>query len=83
MKSDGVPRLCLTPELVARFRAYHEANPVWGRLHIVLSDGNYQDDCVRHAIQWAIDVADPEGKELAELLLQMSRTQRIKLSRIT
>lgn len=77
-----ITRPRLTPEIVERFKAYHQANLVWGRLHIVLDDLNFHDSCVEHAITWATEENDAEGKALAELLLQMSKTQRRKLSRI-
>lgn len=72
----------LTPDVVARFKAYHEMNLAWGRLHIVLDGDNFHDDHVRHAIEWARQENDGEGLALAELLLRMSWTQRRKLSRI-
>lgn len=55
-------------------------NSVGGSLHIVLDDGNVDDDSVRHCIEWARERADLAGVELGEMLLRMSRTQRKKLS---
>lgn len=77
-----VPDL-LTPELIARFRAYLEDNPVWGSLHIVLSDCNFEDFHVQYVIDRAATEKDAEGLELARLLLRMNKTQRRKLSNLS
>jgi hypothetical protein len=69
-------------EVTDRFRAYREANPTWGTLHIVLDDGNVRDKHVRSCIESALEQGDTEGHELACLLLGMSTTQRQKLRRI-
>lgn len=68
------------PDVIARFRAYHEQYPVWGTLHIVLGDLNLDDENVEHAIRWAIEEKDTEGEALARILLKMSRAQRRKLA---
>jgi hypothetical protein len=70
------------PEVADRFRAYHEKEPCWGSLHIVLDDGNVRDVHVKHCIESALERGDAEGHELACLLLGMSITQRNKLRRI-
>jgi len=69
-------------EVADRFRAYREANPTWGSLHIVLDDGNVRDKHVKACIESALEKGDTEGHELACLLLGMSTTQRQKLRRI-
>lgn len=61
------------------FRAYREENLVWGSLHIVLDDGNVSDADVRFCVDCARQRGDVEGERLALILLQMSRTQRLKL----
>lgn len=70
------------PQVVDRFRAYREANPTWGALHVVLDDGNVRDIHVKGCIEDALERGDTEGHELACLLLGMSTTQRRKLMRI-
>jgi len=72
------------PDVIERFRAYYQkpGNGAWGSLHIVLDDGNTQDDNVRFCIQAAEERGDTEGAELARLLLRMSRTQRGKIARL-
>ncbi len=70
------------PEVTHRFRAYREANPTWGALHIVLEDGNVRDVHVKSCIESALESGDGEGHELACLLLGLSTTQRRKLMRI-
>lgn len=67
------------PEVVDRFRQYYDKNPTWGSLHIVLDDGNVHDDHVQFCVDYARIENDNEGLELALILLQMSKTQRIKL----
>ncbi|MHC4717296.1 MAG: hypothetical protein ACYS5V_10020 [Planctomycetota bacterium] len=64
------------PEVLDRFVDYFRRNPTWGDLHIVLDDGNVRDSDV----QWCVDHGrTEEGRELARVLLRMSRTQRLKL----
>jgi hypothetical protein len=70
------------PEVIDRFRAYHDANITWGSLHIVLDDGNVRDDDVTFCIEWAREHDDAEGESLGRILLQMSKTQRKKLGDI-
>lgn len=62
-----------------RFKAYHDKNPSWGSLHVVLDDGNTADGFIPSTIEWAKQNDDKEGEELAKILLEMSRTQRIKV----
>ena len=70
------------PDVIDRFRAYHEREPMWGSLHIVLDDQNVSDSNVWFCFHWADEHDDSEGVELALLLIRMSRTQRLKLSRL-
>lgn len=74
-------RPTITPELVARFARYYAENPTWGSLHIVLDDLNLADNHVQFCIEWATDHADPEGAELARILLGMTRSQRARIGR--
>lgn len=67
------------PEVIDRFRAYHEKNPLWGPLHLVLEDRNVKDQHVEFCKREAIRSGDLEGLELARILLQMSKTQRAKI----
>jgi len=69
------------PEVVPLFAAYYQLpeNGVWGSLHCVLDDKNVRNCDVADAKAWAIDRGDAEGEKLAEILAQMSRTQRLKL----
>lgn len=67
------------PEVIDRFRAYYKLNPMWGSLHVVLEDMNVNDADVEFCRNWAIEHSDPEGAELAEILLRMSKTQRSKI----
>lgn len=70
------------PEVVEDFAEYHACNPAWGSLHIVLDDGNVDDASVNCCLEHARDTGDIEGARLAEILLQLSKTQRLKLGNI-
>ena len=73
----------ITPALIERFRAYARVvGCAWGPLHIVMSDGNVEDDSIKFCIEAAVRDGDEEGVKLADLLLQMSWTQRQKLYRM-
>lgn len=57
-----------------------EGNSVGGSLHIVLDDGNVYDSNVKFCIEFAEMRGDTEGVEIGKKLLEMSATQRKKLS---
>jgi hypothetical protein len=67
------------PAVLDRFVAYYRQHPAWGSLHVVLDDGNVEDGCVLACIEWAEHHGDTEGASLAKVLLEMSKTQRLKL----
>jgi hypothetical protein len=69
------------PEVIDRFAAYYRrpGNGAWGSLHVVLDDGNVEDQFVRFCINVALEEGDIEGAALGEILLTMSKTQRAKL----
>lgn len=79
--TERMSRITVTPELIDRFRAYRAWHPAWGSLHVVLDDGNWADGFVEYCVLHAEERGDAEGAELARLLLQMSRTQRVKIAR--
>lgn len=54
-------------------------NGVGGSLHIYLDDGNWSLSSIVHCREWAIERKDTDGVALCELLLRMSKTQRIKI----
>jgi len=70
------------PEVMPLVRAYQakDGNSVGGSLHIVLGDGNVDDSSVGFCKQYAAERNDLDGVELANVLLQMSKTQRLKIS---
>lgn len=55
-------------------------NGMGGSLHIVLEDCNVEDRSVRYCMEYATERSDWQGVLLAMILLQMSRTQRSRLS---
>lgn len=50
-----------------------------GNLHIVLDDGNLSNDDIQWCRAYAVGRNDADGIALADLLLQMSATQRSKV----
>ncbi len=76
------PKLSVDAAMLARFRAYRDNGNEYsgGSLHIMIADGNFASSHIRECIVWAKQFNDREGQELAELLLQMSRTQRRKIA---
>ena len=67
------------PEVMILVKEYYKENPVGGNLHIVLDDGNVKDSNVQFCLNQAEENGDVKGVELAKILLQMSKTQRLKL----
>lgn len=72
------------PEVMDLFTTYKnkEGNGAWGNLHIVLADRNVHDYHVEFCKNECIKKNDTDGLVLANLLLQMSKSQRYKLSRL-
>lgn len=70
------------PSVKERFAAYHKAHPAWGHLHLVLEERNVSDGCVRYCIEAALEAGDEEAAELGEILLTMSKTQRVKIGSV-
>lgn len=79
MSNENKPSI---PDVIDRFRKYHERELAWGSLHVVLDDGNVDNDFVQHCIDYADKNGDVEGRALGEILIKMSRTQRLKIGRI-
>jgi hypothetical protein len=67
------------PDVVERFQKYFDKNPTWGKLHIVLDDNNVEDRHIQFCIDSALDSNDLEAVELGLILLNMTKTQRLKL----
>ena len=69
------------PEVRELVRAYYEkeGNSCGGNLHIVLDDGNLSDSCVQFCLDQVHADEDEDGVRIAELMLQMTGTQRRKV----
>jgi len=52
-----------------------------GNLHIVLDNGNVDDDHINYCIKCANEEGDELGMYIGKILLQMSKTQRRKIYR--
>lgn len=71
------------PDVIKKFVSYKaKVGGEWGSLHIVLADGNHSNSSVDFCINYANDSGDVDGKELAVLLRQMSRSQRGRIDRL-
>lgn len=70
------------PEVLPLARAYYAkpGNAAGGNLHLVLDNKNVQDDHVRYCLECAMAADDSAGVELAQTLLKMTKTQRLKLA---
>ena len=71
----------ITQEQLDNFKYYKDKNPSWGSLHIVLCDQSIKDADVTYCMNEAERIGDHEGYALAKILLTMSKSQRLKLSR--
>lgn len=67
------------PQVLPVVKEYYMAHASGGSLHIVLDDGNVDDDDVEFCVDWADRESDHPGVLLANVLLLMSKTQRRKL----
>jgi len=72
------------PDIMPLLEAFAEApgNSMGGCLHIVLEDGNTENEHVQWCVDHAIEKGDELGAAVAKVMLAMSRTQRRKLCRI-
>ena len=64
------------PEIVALTKLYLRENLTGGSLHIVLDDGNTEDDHVKWCEEHAIKEGDPAGAFLARALLLLPEDER-------
>jgi len=72
------------PEVMPLIRQYYSksGNGAGGSLHIVLEDGNVDDGNVEFCVKFAKESGDKDGEVLGNILLLMSKTQRMKLYKI-
>lgn len=70
------------PEVAPLVHAYYDkpGNSAGGNLHVVLDDGNFEDSFIEHSLDRATKIGDSDAVKIAELMLQMSMTQRRKLT---
>jgi hypothetical protein len=69
------------PEVMPLVRKLYERNAVGCCLHILLDDGNVEDGHARFCLLQALQQKHWDCIELATAVMQMSKTQRKKLSR--
>lgn len=70
------------PDIVPLVLEYYqrEGNDVGGIFHVVLDDKNYEQCFAVSALEEAKSLGDPLTLKIAEMLVEMSSTQRRKLS---
>jgi hypothetical protein len=68
--------MMLTEDERERIEDYGCVHGAWGSLHIVLSDGNTEDQFVAFCVTFAEEQGDPEGAELARILLRLTEAER-------
>jgi len=73
------------PQILPLVNKYYSriGNGSGGNLHIVLDDGNVEDHHVLFCKKQCIEKNDVEGVLLSNLLLEMSKTQRKKIHKIS
>ena len=71
------------PEVLPLAKAYvrKPGNEVGGNLHIVLDDDNIETTHLWFCQARCHTTGDTDGERLCELLLQMTKTQRLKIAR--
>lgn len=72
------------PEVLPLIYAYRDSrweNGIGGSIKVVI-EGNVDDGHVEFCRNWAEERGDTEGVKLAEILAQMSKTQRRKIGRL-
>jgi len=78
MTTANKPTLPDVAPLVHAYRAL-PGNAAGGNFHLVLDNKNVDDSHVQFCLDQARSAGDTAGVELGEALLEMSRTQRLKL----
>ena len=79
-----IPALKLTvPDVLPLARAIYARSCVGCCLHIVLDDDNVADSHVQFCVEWAVKQGHADCEQLARQLLTMSKTQRLKLAKLT
>ncbi len=61
------------------FQEYFNLNPAWGSIHIILADGNLEDEHIDWCIDYAIKLGDTAAVDLCSILYTFSYSQRMKL----
>lgn len=78
------PNKPTVPEVAALVKAWYAkpGNAAGGIFHVILDDGNSEQFFAESALEEAVTSGDPESIELAQKLVAMSPTQRLKLSHV-
>lgn len=81
---DNIDKKPTIPEVLPIAKAWYSkpGNGVGGMFHIILEDGNNEKHWAERALEQAQASGDADAIQLAKLLVAMSPTQRLKLSRM-
>lgn len=71
----------LSKENLDKFKQYKRTHAEWKNLHIVMEDKNIKDSHVQFCIDQCVKKSDTDGLELANILMGLSKSQRIKLAK--
>ena len=69
--------LCRDKMFKALFECYESLNLEYGSLHIVLSDGNINDDDIEFCYKYAVEKGDIVGAYLASQLIRVPYEERV------
>lgn len=68
------------PEVIDQFREYYQVNKNWGPLSLVLLKANYKE--AEFCYNEAIKLNDVSAISLAKILMDLTPTQRKKISEL-
>lgn len=70
------------PEIISLLTEWYSrpGNGVGGIFHVILDDGNFEPCFAKSAVEDSHQLKDPLAIEIAEMLAQMTSTQRRKLN---
>lgn len=69
--------LCEDDVFIGFFEYCESNHPEWGSLHIVLSDGNINDDDIEFCYKYAVEKGDIVGAYLASQLIRVPYEERV------
>ena len=68
----------MSDDLVARLDAYHARHPSWGSLHVMMADGNLDDDCAAECLAQAMGDYDIVAEALRAQGFEIDEVFRVE-----